>query len=130
MDLYTWHAESGTIVGFQLAYDRLSNQRAITWLRDRGFFHARIDEGTPGFVSQTPLLVADGPFDAYRVHSDFLAQATQIDLDIAQFVSKKLRAYLAFQRSPDTSIASWVVGAVILGCVSGMLLKRFLTAGR
>jgi len=130
MDLYTWHVESGVIAGFQLAYDRLSNQRAITWVRDRGFFHARIDEGDPGFVAQTPVLVADGPFDAFRVHADFVAQAVQIDPDIAQFVARKLRAYLGRERPPARFVTPWILGAVILGCAAGMLLQRFLTAER
>jgi len=126
MDLYTWHTDLGEIVGFQLAYDRLSDQRAITWVRSKGFFHARVDEGWPDFVSQTAILVPDDRFDAYRVHSEFVAQAEQLDKDIALLVSRRLREYFASTRRGISHgpVPLWV--GILAGCLIGLLLRRLL----
>jgi len=126
MDLYTWHTDSGASMGFQLTYDRLSDQRAITWVRGKGYFHARVDEGWPSFVSRTAILVPDDRFDAYRVHSEFVAQAGQLDSDIALLVSRKLRDYLASTRRgiSHRPVPLWV--ATIAGCLVGLLLRRLL----
>ena len=126
MDLYTWHVDSGEVLGFQLAYDRLSGQRAITWIQDKGYFHARVDEGEPGFVAPTALLVSEGGFDAYRVHTDFIRQAAEIDQEIASLVARKLREYLALSREGTRSQPVPLLVAIVAGCVLGFLLRRLL----
>lgn len=127
MDLYTWHTDSGAILGFQLAYDRLTTQRAITWISGKGYFHARVDEGEPSFVSPTPFLVPEAGFDAYRVHAEFIAQAAEIDKDIALLVSRKLRDYLAASRGgARIKAAPVLLMATVAACVLGLLLRRLL----
>lgn len=126
MDLYTWHTDAGTIMGFQLAYDRLSSERAITWMRDKGFFHARVDEGRPGFVASTPFLVPASGFDAYRVHCEFVTQAAQIDRTIALLVARKLRECLVSSR-PQLRAKPPRIWLVLLGgCLLGVFLRRLL----
>jgi hypothetical protein len=126
MDLYTWHSDSGAIIGFQLAYDRRGNQRAITWIDGQGYFHAGIDEGTPGHIARTPLLKPEGGFDAFRVHTEFLRNAAGLDVEIALLVSQKLRAYLG--RVREGPLFEWRQLTIVAfaGVVVGLVLRRWI----
>jgi hypothetical protein len=44
-DLIVWYDEKRTLVGFQLCYDKEGRERALTWTREHGFQHNRIDDG-------------------------------------------------------------------------------------
>lgn len=99
-DLVVWYPEEGaaTIDGFQFAYDKQGDERAITWTRTRGFEHHRIDSGEdrsvtlgPGGHSSTPVLVTDGLPDVKRLSQRFAEVGGNIDGDIAAFVQGKLR---------------------------------------
>jgi len=101
MDLFVWYGDSGTIVGFQLSYDKPHAERAITWKRDSGFTHTVVDDGArPGKYPETPLLVVDGVFAASRVLRVFQAQAMEIDDAIVHFVSARL---IEFPREASAS---------------------------
>ena len=45
MDLIVWFGEDGSIVGFQLAYDHLDLEHALTWKYRSGFQHEKVDDG-------------------------------------------------------------------------------------
>jgi hypothetical protein len=124
MDLYTWQDEANVLLGFQLAYDRRADQRAITWIRDRGYFHARIDEDTRGLVASTPLLQREGNFDAHRTHANFIEAAAGLDEDIALFVSTKLRAYHESERARSSSIWNRLLVAALAGAIIGLAIRR------
>ena len=125
MDLYTWENEANVLLGFQLAYDRRADQRAITWIRDRGYFHARIEEDMRGLVASTPLLQPEGRFDAPRTHAEFLKAAAGLDPDTALFVSRKLSAYR--ESSPERSSSIWqdFLVAALAGAIIGLAIRRF-----
>ncbi len=100
MDLFVWYSRDGSISGFQLSYDKPYAERAITWKRDGGFDHARVDDGArPGKHPETPLLLADGAFDSLRVSREFKTQAIGIDDDLVQFVSSRLSDYTGQEHS-------------------------------
>jgi len=102
MDLFVWIDDTGAIVAFQLAYDKPHAERAITWRRDTGFSHTRVDEGAnPGGYPVTPLLVEDGMFESSRVIRMFRSQANEVDEDIVHFVTTRL---LDYPQQPASSI--------------------------
>lgn len=94
-DLIVWSDDAGTIVGFQLCYDAGGEQRALTWRRDFGYTHHRVDDGEhrPGKVKATPVLVADGLFDRRAIATRFASASTDISPTIARFVLGKLLEY-------------------------------------
>ncbi len=94
MDLIVWIDESKEIAGFQLSYDKPHSEHALTWKRDVGFCHNRVDdgEGRPGRYKGTPLLIPDGTFDPNLIASRFLENSADIDQQISQFVYEKLCA--------------------------------------
>jgi hypothetical protein len=95
-DLVVWYPQRGSqeIVGFQFAYDKQTNEHALTWTRERGFEHHRIDAGEkPGQFNASPILVADGLPDPGRLAERFKQVATNLDAGLYQFIVDKLASY-------------------------------------
>jgi len=93
-DLIVWYAEDGSLIGFQLCYDKLGRERALTWTREHGFRHNRIDSGEiPGRAKMTPVVIADGTFNRESVAELFREAGRQIDPALAQFVYETLQRF-------------------------------------
>jgi len=95
-DLIVWYDSAKTmIVGFQLCYDKLGQERALTWHKDRGYTHNKIDdgEGLPGQSKMSPILVNDGIFSKDIIKETFKWESRQIDAKIADFVYETIDRY-------------------------------------
>ena len=98
-DLIVWYdgprRGRSHISGFQLCYDRSAYERALTWRRDHGFSHEKVDTGEnrPGGMKSTPILVTDGIFDREGVAARFREASRGIDPDVADLVLDKLAEY-------------------------------------
>jgi hypothetical protein len=93
-DLYTWQTHSGAIVGFQLCYDLRGRERAVTWHREHGFSHNRIDYGGgSGRMKGTPLLAGDGRFPHRFVRTRFIRHAVSLDAATCTFILDKMREF-------------------------------------
>ncbi len=97
-DLIVWYERAGSPVtamkGFQLCYDKSGKERALTWTREHGFQHNRIDSGEiPGHAKMTPVIIADGEFRSDSIADLFRKEAAQIDQHLAEFVHSKIKAY-------------------------------------
>lgn len=125
MDLFVWLDPNGSIVGFQLTYDKPHAEKALTWRDGDGYVHTRVDDGArPGQYPGTPLLVPDGVCDAARMRQIFEERAVEMDPAVKAFVAGKLRE---LPEGPDVGIeperGSW------LACVMRRLRSnRFRTA--
>jgi hypothetical protein len=94
-DLIIWYdRDRTTIKGFQLCYDKEREERALTWRREAGFDHKRIDDGDiTGRMKMTPILVPDGSFDYTSIAGQFLRESTKLDPEIRAFVYNTLMHY-------------------------------------
>lgn len=94
-DLIVWFEPGEEIFGFQLCYDRERNPRALTWTRRQGYRHNGIDNGeyVTGTTQVTPILVADGLFDAPSIADRLAAAAGELPQTVAAFVLEKVRAF-------------------------------------
>jgi len=93
-DLIVWLDTGGTVTGFQLCYDKRADERAVTWRRESGWAHERVDAGEiPGRAKMTPILVPDGVFDRTGIATRFRREARGIDGPIADLVYEKLLEY-------------------------------------
>ncbi len=93
-DLIVWISHNGAITGFQLCYDVRHAERALTWTREKGFLHERVDAGEENPAkNRTPILVPDGLFRHQEVRERFLAESAEIDPAVRNFVSEKLEQY-------------------------------------
>jgi len=90
-DLILWYEENGDIEGFQLCYDKTEDERALTWRKEGGYSHERIDDGeTPGRMKMTPVLVPDGAFNVNTIARRFKEEARELDPKLSEFVYQKL----------------------------------------
>lgn len=93
-DLIVWLDGGGGVRGFQLCYDRQGTERALTWTGGQGYFHNRIDDGEADPTkNRSPILVADGHFDADAVTGSFRRSSTSVPGEIRAFVLGKLESY-------------------------------------
>jgi hypothetical protein len=90
-------ASFASLSGFQLCYDKTGKERALTWTREHGFQHNRIDAGeVPGHAKMTPVIIANADFSSLAVAEAFRKEALRIDPALARFV------YLAVKNYPRT----------------------------
>jgi hypothetical protein len=99
-DLIVWYSEDRHITGFELCYDKTGQQRSIAWRSREGYCHMAVDDGEhgPDRHKATPILVADGAFDATSVHSSFLEASHALPEEIAVFVLQALERHPEFGR--------------------------------
>jgi hypothetical protein len=95
MDLIVWCDPADRPVAFELCYDRKDHERSISWRPGVGFRHLAVDDGEgPGIgPKQTPVLVADGLFDARLVAKRLAKTAKEVPAALLDFVFAKLAAW-------------------------------------
>jgi hypothetical protein len=94
-DLIVWLADDERLSGFELCYDKQGKQRSLRWSDAGGFQHMAVDDGeqVPGKYKETPVLIADGRFDADQVHSDLSAVSHLLPVEIAEYVLGAIGQY-------------------------------------
>jgi hypothetical protein len=90
-DLFVWTDESGTIVAFQLCYDRPNRERILAWNKTSGFSHRGVDDGeaTP-LKNMSPIMVTDGNFAAERIAAEFGRRGKELDPRLHDFIYAKI----------------------------------------
>jgi hypothetical protein len=106
-DLVVWLNDDEEIQGFQLCYDKSKNQHALTWHKESGYMHNRVDSGEdkPGKPKGIPILVTDGFFDYEQIAEIFKRESKYIDDNISELIYKKILQYSnsAFRKDRDKS---------------------------
>jgi hypothetical protein len=93
-DLILWMGQQGEPSGFQLCYDKFSQERALTWTEKKGFTHERVDDGESNpSKNQTPILVPDGICPTQEIIRLFLQRSIEMDPLLSSFVVEKLSEY-------------------------------------
>jgi hypothetical protein len=122
-DLYVWLARDGSIMHFQLAYDKPKIEKAIDWKIGNGFMHYRLrDHGRGLGGPMTPLLDLDPDFPKQRVVREFQQSAGGIDIGVAAFVTRMLQRAPAHYYRDDK--AKWIAAGVLCGAL--LILWRIL----
>ena len=97
MDLILWYEDGENLSGFQLCYDKLGAERALTWRQPDKYQHNAVDDGhVDGGYNQTPLLVSDGHLDNDRVAAAFLSKAEKLPTELRTFIAEKIKNYPGF----------------------------------
>jgi len=93
-DLIVWTGENNQVSGFQLCYDKGRMERALTWKKNSGSTHLRIDDGEADPTkNQTPILVPDGACLIQELIRSFSEQSKDIDAGVRTAVLEKLRNF-------------------------------------
>ncbi|MFC1851604.1 hypothetical protein ACFL27_15545 [candidate division CSSED10-310 bacterium] len=94
-DLVVWFEDDRLINGFQLCYDKPDHERALTWLKNKGFSHKQVDQGEePGHYNMTPVLIANGLFEQEKIAARLLQEGQKIEPGIIQFVYQKILSFV------------------------------------
>lgn len=95
-DLIVWYESTNAIHGFQLCYGKPASERALTWLKTRGFAHAKVDGGEDDpEANRTPILLPDGSFPTTEVIREFRHRAERLPKSLRNFVLAKVRQFAA-----------------------------------
>jgi hypothetical protein len=90
-DLFVWLDQSGTMVSFQLCYDRLNRERVLAWNKASGFIHRRVDDGEQTPVrNMSPIMVSDGRFGSESVAAEFDRRGLELDGRLLNFIRRKI----------------------------------------
>jgi hypothetical protein len=94
LDLIVWFEPGGQIIGFQLCYDKETDQKALTWLKGGGYQHSRIDDGdNPGKMKASPVLEANGYFDREGIGRLLRESRGHVPEEIADCVYSRITQY-------------------------------------
>jgi len=95
LDLIVWYADDGSLDGFQLCYDKLRHERALTWRKPNSYQHHAIDQGeqTTGGPKMTPVLVADGAVDSARIEKIFSERCEGVPEELVSHISDIILRY-------------------------------------
>ena len=97
-DLIVWRNTDGGVYGFQLCYDKVGSERALTWIERRGFSHNLIDEGEDDpMKNRSPVLLPDGTFPAADVIREFERRAIELPEPLRGLIVKKMCEFGARQ---------------------------------
>ena len=90
-DLIVWFSPENEVIGFQLCYDKETEQKALTWLNQEGYRHSRVDDGdNPGKMKASPVLEADGHLDREGIGRRFRENRGDVPDKIADCVYNKI----------------------------------------
>ena len=108
MDLFVWFSTQAPI-GFQLSYNKQTEEKAICWESGKGFQHYSVDSGEiePIKYKMSPLYSKDGDFDTYAIARAFLHNSEHIEATLADFIYARLLEYPGSnEKHPDQDAAS------------------------
>ncbi len=94
-DLLIWENEVGEIVEFQLCYDKRHDQHALTWKKQSGYMHNKVDDGenNPGKYKASAMLIPDGIFDFETIAEKFKRNSKDMDSNVSLFVYGKIKEF-------------------------------------
>jgi hypothetical protein len=102
-DLIVWYEPSNAIYGFQLCYGKPESERALTWLKTRGFSHAKIESGEDDpEANRTPILLPDGSFPISEVSREFRQRSERLP----KLAAKSRNGEVEAVRSETENLAS------------------------
>jgi hypothetical protein len=99
MDLFIWFSNQ-TPVGFQLSYGKRELEHVISWERESGFSHSRVDDGEdrPARYKMTPILLSSSGLNLSQIARSFLAASEAMDPSLADFIYARLLEHPRFRQ--------------------------------
>ena len=91
-DLFIWYDhQDGEIIGFQLVYNKYNNPHSLTWSKDLGYSHNKIDDGEDSCLfNNTPILVNNGLFKDLSVRDKFEKTSINLEKSLRDFIKRHI----------------------------------------
>jgi hypothetical protein len=92
IDLFVWVNDQNLPTGFQLCYDKLHREHALTWTEEHGYSHMAIDggESRAARYKGTPILRVNGAVDARQILEDFRREAMSLPEAFVQLIEARV----------------------------------------
>ncbi len=91
-DLILWLNDDDSLWGFQFCYGKPADEHALTWARDFGFSHMKVDAaGRRNHGNETPILVLDGTFDPAYILDEFEKESAGVPEPFRGIVVERVR---------------------------------------
>ncbi len=93
MDLTVWFDDQDQVVAFQICYDKPGDPHALTWRRETGCMHHKIDDGERLDTlahKGIPILMLDGIVDIDRMADTFREKSRDLPPEMTEFVLERL----------------------------------------
>jgi len=93
VDLYVWYDDGGTVLQFQICYDKGPAEKALNWNAGSGLSHRGVDDGESGIfrMKSTPILTGRTDLDLDAVRAAFASVAGTLEYDLHEFIMHKLK---------------------------------------
>lgn len=96
-DLYVWFKPDDTIYGFELSYDKDSQEKALRWFSDRGLSHYRVEESS--YLNRSAMLIPmNGRLEMDRTLALFQEVDDGLPQSFKNLVSDKIMEYGDLQK--------------------------------
>ena len=94
MDLFVWFSHQ-VPVGFQLSYNKQTDEKSICWDTETRFQHYMVDTGEtePMNYKESPMLLFDDDLDIFTVAPEFLRRSEKIETSLADFIYARILEY-------------------------------------
>lgn len=91
MDLFVFLDQEEQLVQLQLCYDKLNDEHVLSWKKESGFSHDRIDDGqNVSGKARAPIMVANGICDVDIVLNQFKESGQEISSELFNVIYSKL----------------------------------------
>ncbi len=95
MDLIVWQNQAEPLSGFQLTYSLSGEDHVLSWTKDKGYSHEKLDDGEGRAMQykMTPILVPDGTFLKQPVLDAFRQEISGVNIELFEKIAILIDEY-------------------------------------
>ena len=101
LDLFVWQDDDGHITGFQLCFDKDTNERALLYSELDGYSLHDVQGEESSLDMGSPVLARAAELPCPRLLALLAERGGGIDKRVLRYVTKKLEAYLMSRQTAD-----------------------------
>ena len=101
LDLFVWQEEGGRITGFQLCFDKDTDERALTYSEAEGYSLHDVHTEESSLDMGSPVLRRGAELPFPHLLALLAERGAGIDARVLRYVMEKLEAYPAARQAAD-----------------------------
>lgn len=101
LDLFVWQEEGGRITGFQLCFDKETDERALTYSEAGGYSLDNVHAEESSLDMGSPVLRRGVELPFPHLLALLAERGVGIDARVLRYVTEKLEAYTATRQTAD-----------------------------
>lgn len=101
LDLFVWQEKGGRITGFQLCFDKETDERALTYSEADGYSLHDVHTEESSLDMGSPVLTRGAELPFPHLLALLAERGAGIDPRVLRYVTEKLEAYTAARQTAD-----------------------------